>query len=173
MANLTSLKRKQIEDYYSVGISIEEIAAKTGVTTEKIKSITSKLPPPRQKLADVMKSTGLIADGEKPLDMSLLDMTDGILPQALWILNRTLQKHKETDELPSLRDTTGLVKAMMEIRGKITGETTGDTLDQNSIRTKTLADLRRILPNIPQNLKTLTGYSEVIELEKYEVKQIE
>ena len=168
MANLTDQKRKQIEDYHSVGMSAEEISGKSGIELSKVQRIIQKLPQPLRQI-----ETGRVSSQPLAFNISLLDTVDAVLPEALWILNRTLQKHKETDDLPPLRDTTNLVKGMMEIRGKITGETSGDIADANTIRSKTMGDIRRVLSVIPQNLKTLTGYSDVIELEKYEVKQIE
>ena len=67
----------------------------------------------------------------------------------------------------------------MEIKGKITGKTTNTELDEDSIRAKTMTEFKEMLDTLSDtgkitgNLKQVSGKSDVIDLEEFQVKEIE
>lgn len=107
-------------------------------------------------------------------DITLLEMINSLLPRLIGIMNRTLQMYEDKDVPIPLREAGTLLGKLMEIRGKITGETTGDIHSNDTIRSKSIADMNVFANKFPKLLgKKIVGYNDVIDVEQYSVKEIE
>ena len=177
MSTENNKKKEYAKKLYEAGkLDTPEIAKNLGVTLKTLKGWIKKEGWKVLKSSEITKATALasqIVDCYESNDDSLLGMVNGLLPRIIKILNRTLQIYEEQDMPVPLRDCSALLSKLMEIRGKITGETTGQGFDQESLRSQTLVDMRSITQKIPSGLKAFNAYSDTIDLKTYEVKEIE
>lgn len=164
--------------YEAGNMSNVEIAERLGINANTLGIWIKKHNFTKKENLSEIQSANIIAtkivDYCNTEDSSLLGMINGLLPRLINIMNTTLLMYENKGLPIPLREAGTLLGKLMEIRGKITGETSGEMYGEDSIRSKSLSQMADFSNKFPKLLGTkIIGYSDVIEVEKYTVKEIE
>jgi predicted transcriptional regulator len=162
------------------GLTKADIARKLSVTPNTVSKWAKEdswdpqpLPPEKLTPATELSKIG------KQDKQTILQQVDPLLELSFDNLFSKLEEESSTRQYSGIRDYTSLVTKLMEIKGKITGETTNTELDEDSIRAKTMTEFKEMLDTLSDtgkitgNLKQVSGKSDVIDLEEFQVKEIE
>lgn len=109
----------------------------------------------------------------------MLDKIEPLLDLSFENLFHKLLQEKNNNNFSNIRDYQGLVTKLMDLKGKITGETSDKVVDENEVKAKVVDDLSRIAEAITQlnasGTKKIEGsfVDETIDLEDYVVEEIE
>lgn len=161
-------------------MSKAEIARRLNVTPNTVGSWAKQdewADPKEVKQAEQKQETSLASLSVQD-KKTILEQVEPLLNLSFDNLFDKLKEESQEGQYSGIRDYTSLVTKLMDIKGKITGETTNPDLDEDSIRSKTMTEFKEMLDILSStgkigNIKQITGSSEVIELEKFEVKEIE
>lgn len=163
------------------GFSKAEIARRLGVTPNTVGkwSKEDNWSEPVEQVEEQPKPVNELAKLSASDKKTILEQVEPLLNLSFDNLFDKLKEESQEGKYSGIRDYTSLVTKLMEIKGKITGETTNPDLDEDSIRARTMIEFKEMIEvlsdngKITGNLKQVTGKSDVIDIEKFEVKEIE
>ena len=170
-------KREVAERLFEMGEPATVIADKLNIGAATVRKWAKDNNWSSNSVGDVEKlnalATRVVNTYETTSDDSLLEMVNSLLPKLISIMNRTLTMYEESDVPVPLREASTLLGKLMDVRGKITGETSGMLSDPNSIRAKTLEAMAKYSKDLPSLVLSKIASGEGVVDAKYEVREIE